>query len=103
MALSAREAVIAADEIGCPVALKIRSPQINQPMMSGCCLDLESTEKVWEAAATMLTRVNRQRPDAYIEGFTVQKMGRRLGSHELFISASADSTFGPIIHFGHGV
>lgn len=103
VAISAREAVIAADEIGCPVALKIRSPQINQPYdVGGVVLDLESTEKVWEAAATMLTRVNRQRPDAYIEGFTVQKMGRRLGAHELFISASADSTFGPIIHFGHG-
>ncbi|WP_415715227.1 bifunctional acetate--CoA ligase family protein/GNAT family N-acetyltransferase [Maridesulfovibrio sp.] len=103
VAVSAREAVIAADEIGCPVALKIRSPQINQPYdVGGVVLDLESTEKVWEAAATMLTRVNRQRPDAYIEGFTVQKMGRRLGAHELFISASADSTFGPIIHFGHG-
>ncbi|CCO23151.1 bifunctional acetate--CoA ligase family protein/GNAT family N-acetyltransferase [Maridesulfovibrio hydrothermalis] len=103
VALSAREAVIAADEIGCPVALKIRSPQINQPYdVGGVVLDLESPEKVWEAAATMLTRVNRQRPDAYIEGFTVQKMGRRLGAHELFISASADTTFGPIIHFGHG-
>ncbi|WP_027720712.1 bifunctional acetate--CoA ligase family protein/GNAT family N-acetyltransferase [Maridesulfovibrio zosterae] len=103
VALSAREAVIAADEIGCPVALKIRSPQISQPYdVGGVVLDLESTEKVWESAVTMLTRVNRQRPDAYIEGFTVQKMGRRLGAHELFISASADKTFGPIIHFGHG-
>ncbi len=103
VAISAREAVIAADEIGCPIALKIRSPQINQPYdVGGVVLDLESPEKVWEAAATMLTRVNRQRPDAYIEGFTVQKMGRRLGAHELFISASADTTFGPIIHFGHG-
>lgn len=103
VAISAREAVIAADEIGCPVALKIRSPQISQPYdVGGVVLDLESPEKVWEAAATMLTRVNRQRPDAYIEGFTVQKMGRRLGAHELFISASADTTFGPVIHFGHG-
>lgn len=103
IAVSAREAVIAADEIGCPVALKIRSPQISQPYdVGGVVLDLESPEKVWEAAATMLTRVNRQRPDAYIEGFMVQKMGRRLGAHELFISASADTTFGPIIHFGHG-
>ncbi len=103
IAISAREAVIAADELGCPVALKIRSPQISQPYdVGGVVLDLESPEKVWEAAATMLTRVNRQRPDAYIEGFTVQKMGRRSRAHELFISASVDPTFGPIIHFGHG-
>ena len=103
IAISAREAVIAADELGCPVALKIRSPQISQPYdVGGVVLDLESPEKVWETAANMLTRVNRQRPDAYIEGFTVQKMGRRSRAHELFISASVDPTFGPIIHFGHG-
>ncbi len=103
IAVSAREAVIAAGELGCPVALKIRSPQISQPYdVGGVVLDLETPEKVWESAATMLTRVNRQRPDAYIEGFIVQKMGRRSRAHELFISASVDPTFGPMIHFGHG-
>ncbi len=102
-AVSAREAVIAADEMGCPVALKIRSPQISQPFdVGGVVLDLESPDKVWDAAANILTRVNRQRPDAYIEGFIVQKMGRRPGAFELFISGSVDDTFGPMIHFGHG-
>lgn len=102
-AVSAKAAVIAADEMGCPVALKLRSPQINQPFdVGGIALDLESPDKVWDAAANILTRVNRQRPDAYIEGFTVQKMGRRPGAFELFISGSIDNKFGPIIHFGHG-
>lgn len=102
-AVSAKEAVIAADEMGCPVALKIRSPQITHPFeVGGVALDLESPDKVWDAAAHMLTRVNKQRPDAYIDGFTVQKMGRRPGAFELFISGSIDEKFGPIIHFGHG-
>ncbi|WP_027178300.1 bifunctional acetate--CoA ligase family protein/GNAT family N-acetyltransferase [Maridesulfovibrio bastinii] len=102
-ALSAKEAVIAADEMGCPVALKLRSPQISHPFdVGGVALDLESPDKVWDAAAHILTRVNKQRPDAYIDGFTVQKMGRRPGAFELFISGSIDEKFGPIVHFGHG-
>ncbi|MGE4505900.1 MAG: acetate--CoA ligase family protein, partial [Desulfovibrionaceae bacterium] len=101
--VSARDAVIAADELGYPVALKLRSPQIAQPLeVGGVLLDLETPEQVWDAAAGMLARVSRERPDAYIEGFTVQKMGRRPGAHELFISAKVDPVFGPVIHFGHG-
>lgn len=101
--VSARDAVIAADELGYPVALKLRSPQISQPLdVGGVILDLETAEQVWDASANVLARVSRERPDAYIEGFTVQKMGRRPGAHELFISAKVDPVFGPVIHFGHG-
>ncbi len=100
---SAREAVIAADQLGYPVALKLKSPQIAQPQeVGGVRLDLEGPDKVWEAAASVLARVSRQRPDAYIEGFVVQKMGRRTGAHELFVSAHTDPVFGPVIAFGHG-
>ncbi|MGE4558426.1 MAG: bifunctional acetate--CoA ligase family protein/GNAT family N-acetyltransferase [Desulfovibrionaceae bacterium] len=100
---SAREAVIAADELGYPVAVKLRSPQIPHPFEVGVvALDLEGPEKVWEAAAGILVRAARERPDAYIEGFTIQRMGRRPGAHELFLSANVDPVFGPVIRFGHG-
>lgn len=103
VAVSAREAVIAADELGYPVALKLRSPQIPRPFdVGGVLLDLDGPEQLWEGAAGILARVGRERPDAYIEGFTVQRMGRRPGAHELFIAAEVDPVFGPIIHFGHG-
>jgi acetyltransferase len=100
---SAREAVIAADQLGYPVAVKLKSPQISKPQeVGGVVLDLEGPDKVWEAAASILARVSRQRPDAYIEGFSVQKMGRRAGAHELFVSAHLDPVFGPVLAFGHG-
>ena len=103
IAISAKDAVIAADELGYPVALKLRSPQIPQPFdVGGVLLDLETPERVWEGAASILARCTRERPDAYIEGFTVQKMGRRPGAHELFISATVDPVFGPVLSFGHG-
>ena len=101
--VSARDAVIAADELGYPVAVKLKSPQISQPQeVGGVVLDLDGPDKVWEAAASILARVSRQRPDAYIEGFTVQKMGRRAGAHELFVTAHLDPVFGPVMGFGHG-
>ena len=103
IAVSAKEAVIAADALGYPVALKLRSPQIPQPYdVGGVLLDLETPERVWEGAASILARCSRERPDAYIEGFLVQKMGRRPGAHELFISANVDPVFGPVLAFGHG-
>ena len=103
IAVSAKQAVIAADELGYPVALKLRSPQIPQPFeVGGVLLDLETPERVWDGAAAMLTRLTRERPDAYVEGFTVQKMGRRAGAHELYVSADVDPVFGPVLRFGHG-
>jgi acetyltransferase len=100
---SAMQAVEAASEIGFPVALKIRSPQITQPFdIGGIALDLTTPDLVFEAAANMSARVHAQVPNAYIEGFTVQKMGRRPGAHELFISVFTDKVFGPVLRFGHG-
>lgn len=100
---SAMQAVEAASEIGFPVALKIRSPQIPRPFdIGGIALDLTTPDLVFEAAANMSARVHAKVPNAYIEGFTVQKMGRRPGAHELFISVFTDKVFGPILRFGHG-
>jgi acetyltransferase len=101
--ISAMEAVRVAEEMGFPVALKIRSPQILQPFeFGGVALDLSTPEQVFDAAASMVARVHSHAPDAYIEGFTVQKMGRRPGAHELFIGVFIDPVFGPVLRFGHG-
>jgi acetyltransferase len=100
---SGKEAVRAAEDIGYPVALKVRSAQVSQPFdVGGVALDLETAEEVWDEAAKMAQRVHRLRPDAYIDGYTIQKMGRRPGAHELFIGMFVDPVFGPILRFGHG-
>ncbi|EPR42150.1 CoA-binding domain protein [Desulfovibrio sp. X2] len=100
---SAREAVHAAEELGYPVALKVRSPEIKQPYeVGGVTLDLETPEQVWDAAAHVAHRLHRHAPNAHISGYTVQQMGRRPGAHELYVGMYADPVFGPIIRFGHG-
>ncbi|MFO7594973.1 MAG: bifunctional acetate--CoA ligase family protein/GNAT family N-acetyltransferase [Desulfocurvibacter africanus] len=100
---SAREAVQIAEELGFPVALKVRSPQVPQPfIVGGVMLDIETPEQLWEVAPSLVSRVHRHMPDAYIDGFVVQQMGRRPGAHELFVGAFIDPIFGPVVRFGHG-
>jgi len=85
------------------VALKIRSPDITHKSdVGGVRLDLATPEDCADAAEAMLSRIRRLRPQARIEGFTVQPMIRKRDAHELFAGVSVDSTFGPLIVFGAG-
>jgi acetyltransferase len=97
------EAAAMASQIGFPVALKILSPEISHKSdLGGVALGLDTAEEVREAAQTMLARIRRLRPQARIEGFTVQAMARREHAQELIVGATVDRVFGPIILFGQG-
>jgi acetyltransferase len=85
------------------VALKIRSPDISHKSdVGGVRLDLTTPEDCADAAEAMLNRVKRLKPEARLEGFTVQPMIRKKNAHELFAGVSTDQTFGPLIVFGAG-
>ncbi|MYN03225.1 GNAT family N-acetyltransferase [Pseudoduganella sp. DS3] len=96
-------AVLLAERIGFPVALKILSPDINHKSdVGGVVLDLESAPAVRTAALAMRERLHALLPQAHLRGFTVQAMARRPGAHELIVGASSDPVFGPVILFGQG-
>jgi len=96
-------AVGAAEAIGFPVVLKILSADISHKSdVGGVALNLDNAGAVHEAAQAMLARTRQARPDARIDGFTVQAMVRRSHAHELIVGASVDSVFGPVILFGQG-
>jgi acetyltransferase len=93
----------AAAAVGYPVALKILSPDISHKSdVGGVALDIEDDERLQQSAGAMLARSRQLMPQAAIEGFTVQKMIRRGGAHELIVGISVDATFGPTILFGQG-
>ncbi|RFO96028.1 GNAT family N-acetyltransferase [Rhodoferax lacus] len=93
----------AAAQLGWPVVLKILSPDISHKSdVGGVALDLASEDAVHRAAQQMLERVRAARPDARIDGFTVQAMVHRPQAHELIVGASLDRVFGPVILFGQG-
>lgn len=103
IACDAGEAVQAAAAIGYPVALKILSPDISHKSdVGGVALNIETREELERAAASMLLRCRERQAGARIEGFTVQKMVRRGGAHELIAGIALDATFGPTIVFGQG-
>ena len=97
------EAVISAQAIGFPVAIKIVSSQISHKSdVGGVALNLTDADEVRSAAKTMLEKVKKIRPEAVIEGFTVQQMVSKPGGYELIIGVSSDRQFGPVIMFGAG-
>ncbi|HEY8974186.1 MAG TPA: bifunctional acetate--CoA ligase family protein/GNAT family N-acetyltransferase [Burkholderiaceae bacterium] len=102
-ALSAEAAVDAARAIGWPVALKILSPDLSHKSEAGgVALDLVDETAVRQAADVMLATVRERRPQARLEGFSVQAMARRPHARELIVGASLDATFGPVLMVGQG-
>jgi acetyltransferase len=103
IAKTAEDCARLASKIGFPVATKIVSPDISHKSdVGGVVLDLESTEQVQAAATAMLARINQLKPEARVDGFTVQAMARRPEAHELIVGASEDPIFGPVLLFGQG-
>ncbi|RVU21152.1 bifunctional acetate--CoA ligase family protein/GNAT family N-acetyltransferase [Methylobacterium oryzihabitans] len=88
---------------GGTVALKLVSPDIvHKSDVGGVHLDLTSEAAVREAAAAILARAARDRPEARITGFAVQPMLRRPKARELIAGLADDPVFGPVVVFGRG-
>ena len=92
-----------AEEIGFPVVIKILSEDISHKSdVGGVALNLKTSEAVTQAAENMLAMIAKKRPDAQVQGFSVQAMASRPGAHELIIGVFSDVIFGPVILFGQG-
>ncbi|GAB3470646.1 bifunctional acetate--CoA ligase family protein/GNAT family N-acetyltransferase [Massilia terrae] len=103
VAANVDDAVRAASAIGYPVVLKILSPELSHKSdVGGVALGLESAEAVRSSADAMLARVAQLRPDARLQGFSVQAMVRQPGAVELIVGVASDPVFGPVILFGQG-
>ena len=96
-------ALAAAGDLGYPVALKILSHTISHKSdVGGVRLNISTDAELREACNAMLARVRELRPDADVQGFTVQRMIKLKHAHELIVGASVDPVFGPVILFGQG-
>jgi len=96
-------AVLLAQRIGFPVALKVLSPDITHKSdIGGVMLDLLTPDDVRNAALAIRARLFAHQPEARLLGYSVQAMARRPGAQELIVGASTDPVFGPVILFGQG-
>lgn len=103
LARSASEAILIASQLGYPVALKIDSPDIpHKSDVLGVALNLQNAATVRDSWQDMMTTVARLRPDARINGVTVQNMSGKPRGRELYIGVTTDEPFGPVISFGAG-
>ncbi|AUZ79613.1 MULTISPECIES: bifunctional acetate--CoA ligase family protein/GNAT family N-acetyltransferase [Aeromonas] len=95
------EAALTAEQIGYPVAVKLRSPDIaHKSDVHGVMLNLRTSAEVALAADAILDRVRQHDPGARIEGLLVQRMARRSGGLEIRIRLQQDPVFGPVILLG---
>lgn len=102
-ASSAQQAVQIANEIGYPVVLKILSPQItHKTEVGGVVLNLTDSDAVTKAFTEITTRAANLRPDAEIEGVTVQPMVIQDGGVELILGIKQDPVFGAVMMIGTG-
>lgn len=103
VAADPESAALAAEMLGFPAVLKIRSPDLpHKTAVGGVVLDLDGADAVRRAAAAMEGRVARRAPEARREGFLVQRQIARGSGHELALRVVRDPLFGPAIGFGHG-
>lgn len=103
VAASTQAVLAAARELGYPVALKIVSREITHKSdVGGVRLDLRDPAMLERAVGEMREAVRAARPDAPIDGFSVQPMAARSHAQEVIVGASIDSVFGPVILCGQG-
>jgi acetate---CoA ligase (ADP-forming) len=101
LVVTADEAVEAAERLGYPVVLKIVSPDIVQKSsVGGVRLGLVNPEQVSDAFDLIMLRIQKQRPDAQIDGLVVEKMCSR--GLEVVVGMTRDPEFGPLLMFGLG-
>lgn len=103
LARSVSEALVLAEEIGLPIAMKIDSPQvIEKSSCGGVRLNLISLIAVRDAYQSIQNDVRRCLPEASINGIAIEPMIIKPHGRELRIAIVQDPIFGPAITLGPG-
>jgi len=102
-ASSAQEAILVAQEIGYPVAMKIDSPDITHKTdVGGVRLGLENARQVRNVFQELMESIMALRPNAKINGVVIEPMWKGRHGRELMVGVVRDEVFGPVISFGLG-
>lgn len=103
VARSVSDAVQLSNRVGYPVALKVMSPQITHKTdVGGVMLGLANDREVAEAYEQIISLAQDKRPDARVDGVTVQKMVSSPVGQELIVGARRDKVFGMVLLVGAG-
>jgi acetyltransferase len=102
-AATADDAVEIADRIGYPVVVKINSADISHKTdVGGVALDLKDAGMVRSSVEGILAAAARHRPEAHLDGVTVQTMVDSRDAVELIVGVKKDPVFGTVMMVGMG-
>ncbi len=97
------EALLLAEQIGFPVAMKIDSPDIaRKTEAGGVRLNIVGAPAVRSAYLDIQQTIRHKFPQARINGVSIEPYISRPNGRELRIVVTHDAIFGPVIGFGSG-
>jgi acetyltransferase len=97
------EAMLIAQQMGYPVAMKINSQQVSHKSdVGGVRLGLTNGQAVRAAYSGMMNEVQKQVPDATLDGVVIEPMMSRPNAREVLVGVMSDPVLGPVIAFGAG-
>lgn len=103
VARTPQEAALIAQQLGFPVVLKVSSPDIaHKSDVGGVMLDIRGARQLQLAWQTLMDGVKARAPNARVDGVAVEPMVAPKHGRELYLGASSDPLFGPVILFGAG-
>jgi acetyltransferase len=99
----AKQAVMAAETLGFPVALKVNMAEFSHKSeIGGVRLNLGGAQQVARQFRELEAQLRRQLPEGSRVAMTVESMYSSASSRELMIGVVRDPVFGPAISFGLG-
>ena len=103
VAHSPNEALLIAQQLGFPVAMKVNSPDITHKTdAGGVMLNLANAQAVRAAYHEIIENLQHNRPEARIDGISIEPMIVKPNGRELMVGVTNDPIFGPLITFGAG-
>ncbi|MBI5918614.1 MAG: bifunctional acetate--CoA ligase family protein/GNAT family N-acetyltransferase [Nitrosomonadales bacterium] len=103
VAHSPTEALLIAQQLGYPVAMKVNSHDITHKSdAGGVMLNLANAHEVRAAYLQIIENVKHNRPNARVDGISIETMIVKPNGRELMIGVTSDPVFGPVITFGAG-
>ncbi|MFA9461057.1 GNAT family N-acetyltransferase [Thiohalorhabdus sp. Cl-TMA] len=100
---SANQALVVAESIGFPVAMKINSPDITHKSdVGGVRLNIANAQAVRHAYNDLMDKVRQERPEARLHGVVLERMYTQAHGRELLVGVLRDAVFGPVVSFGAG-
>ncbi|HLP99275.1 MAG TPA: bifunctional acetate--CoA ligase family protein/GNAT family N-acetyltransferase [Sideroxyarcus sp.] len=103
VAHSPNEALLIAQQLGFPVAMKVNSPDITHKSdAGGVVLNLNNAHEVRAAYQHIIDNVQHNRPNAKVDGISIEPMIVKPNGRELMIGVTSDPVFGPVVTFGAG-